>query len=115
MKSNQTYLLQIIDYIDQIMVYTRDVGFDKFEENGMLQDAVIRKIELIGEAAKRLSIDFWETHRNNLPLAEAVSTRNRLIHQYDEIDIRIVWHTVRKDLPGLREKLIQIIDLDHTL
>lgn len=74
----------------------------------MLQDAVIRKIELIGEAANRLSTGFWEAYRNSLPLAEAVSTCNRLIHEYDDIDIRIVWNTVINDLPELRVKIIQI-------
>ncbi len=115
MKSNQTFLLQIIDYVDQIMVYTADVDFEHFEESSMLQDAVIRKIELIGEAANRLSTGFWEAYRNTIPLAEAVSTRNRLIHQYDDIDIRIVWNTVSKDLPELREKIIQIIESNHSL
>jgi uncharacterized protein with HEPN domain len=77
MKSNSLYLKQIVDYINEINDYLDEVKFDEFEQSGLLQDAVIRKIELIGEAAKRLSISFWEKYRTELPLAQAVSTRNR--------------------------------------
>ncbi len=54
-----------------------ELGFGEFENNSLLQDGVIRKIELIGEAAKRLSDSFWESYRDTLPLAEAASTRKR--------------------------------------
>ena len=57
MKDNLVYLRQIVDYIDDIEGYVKSADFNQFETNGLLQDGVIRKIELIGEAAKRLSID----------------------------------------------------------
>jgi uncharacterized protein with HEPN domain len=110
MKNNLVYLQQIVDYIVQVEEYVNTTDFEKFEQNGLVQDAVIRKIELIGEAAKRLSLDFWEKYRNSLPLAEAVSTRNRLIHQYDDIDLKIVWNTVKNDLPELKKKLEEFIE-----
>ncbi|MHC1785103.1 MAG: DUF86 domain-containing protein [Anaerolineaceae bacterium] len=97
MKNNLVYLQQIVDYIDQVDEYVRAIDFEEFEQNGLIQDAVIRKIEQIGETAKRLSVQFWKDYRGILPLAEAVSTRNRLIHQYDDIDLRIVWNTLRID------------------
>lgn len=109
MKNNLVYLKQIVDYVDEIEMYMDGVEFEKFEQSGLLQDAIIRKIELIGEAAKRLSIGFWEKYRKELPLAEAVSTRNRLIHQYDDIDLKIVWNTVKSDLPNLRQKIKGLI------
>ena len=110
MKDNLVYLRQIVDYIDAIEIYVRSTDFQGFETNGLLQDAVIRKIELIGEAAKRLSISFWEQYRETLPLAEAVSTRNRLIHQYDDIDLKIVWNTIKYDLPELKKKLLEFLE-----
>ena len=54
--------------------------------------------------------DFWQQYRHTLPLAEAVSTRNRFIHQYDDIDLKMVWNTVKNDLPLLKEKLIELIE-----
>jgi uncharacterized protein with HEPN domain len=110
MKSNSVYLHQIVDYIDDIESYIKLLDFHQFEENGLVQDAVIRKIELIGEAAKRLSVSFWEQYRETLPLAEAVSTRNRLIHQYDDIDLRIIWNTIKNDLPSLKQKLLEFLE-----
>jgi len=110
MKDNLIYLRQIIDYIDDIEAYVQSIDFIGFEKNGLLQDAVIRKIELIGEVAKRLSVAFWDQYREILPLAEAVSTRNRLIHQYDDIDLQIVWNTLKHDLPDLKTKLIEFLD-----
>lgn len=113
MKNNLVYLEQIIDYIDQVNAYVNGIDYEDFEKNPMVQDAVIRKIEQIGEAAKRLSETFWERYRGILPLAEAVSTRNRLIHQYDDIDIRIVWNTVQGDLPKLKAQLADFITGRH--
>ena len=109
MKDNIVYLKQIIDYVNDIEKYIEGVNIDDFEKNGMLQDAVIRKIELIGESANRLSVEFWEKYRNELPLAQAVSTRNRMIHQYDDIDLKIVWNTIKNDLPDLRRKLEEMV------
>jgi len=108
-KNNAVYLRQIIDYVEEVEKYIKKVSFSEFEKNGLLQDAVIRKIELIGEAARRLSPLFWQKYRKVLPLAEAVSTRNRLIHEYDDIDLEIVWNTLKNDLLELKKKIEEII------
>ena len=99
----------MIDFVEQVESYLKGIHFNEFEKSGLLQDAVIRKIELIGESAKRLSVSFWEKYKNTLPLAAAVSTRNRMIHQYDDVDLKIVWNTVKNDLPRLKKKLKDII------
>lgn len=104
-KNNLVYLRQIVEYVSVIEEYVGGVKFIEFEKNGLLQDAVIRKIELIGEAARKLSPLFWDKYRKKLPLAEAVSTRNRLIHEYDDIDLEIIWNTVKEDLPELKIKI----------
>jgi len=104
-KNNLIYLKQIIDYVDKIEGYVSGISFEDFEKNGLLQDGVMRNIELIGETARKLSPLFWEKYRKVLPLAEAVSMRNRLIHEYDDIDLEIVWNTVKIDLVELREKI----------
>lgn len=109
MKTNFVYLRQIIDFVDDIENYIGNSSFADFEKSGLLQDAVVRKIELIGESAKRLSIDFWEKYKDELPLAQAVSTRNRMIHQYDDIDLKIVWNTIKNDLPELKKKIEGIV------
>ncbi|PIU73353.1 hypothetical protein CO009_02765 [Candidatus Shapirobacteria bacterium CG_4_8_14_3_um_filter_35_11] len=109
MKTDFVYLQQINDFINEIESYIGNIGFDDFAQSGLLQDAVVRKIELIGESAKRLSLNFWKKYKNELPLAQAVSTRNRMIHQYDDIDLKIVWNTIKNDLPDLKKKIKEII------
>jgi len=109
MKTDFVYLQQINDFINEIESYIGNIGFDDFAQSGLLQDAVVRKIELIGKSAKRLSLNFWKKYKNELPLAQAVSTRNRMIHQYDDIDLKIVWNTIKNDLPDLKKKIKEII------
>ena len=99
----------MVDYIEKIEGYVNGISFVKFENDGLLQDGVMRNIELIGETARKLSPLFWEKYRKVLPLAEAVSMRNRLIHEYEDVDLRIVWNTIKIDLPNLKEKVEEII------
>lgn len=99
----------MVDYIEKIEGYVNGISFEKFENDGLLQDGVMRNIELIGETARKLSPLFWEKYRKVLPLAEAVSMRNRLIHEYEDVDLRIVWNTIKIDLPNLKEKVEEII------
>jgi len=108
-KDNKIYLRQIRDYIEDIEGYINKVTFKKFENSQLLQDGIIRKIELIGESARRLTESFWDKYSKELPLAKAVSMRNKLIHEYDDIDLRIIWNTVKNDLPELKNKIEEII------
>ena len=108
-KNNRVYLQQIVNYIEKIEGYVSGINFGEFENNGLLQDGVMRNIELIGETARKLSPLFWEKYRKVLPLAQAVSMRNKLIHEYDDVDLKIVWNTVKIDLVELKEKVMEII------
>ncbi len=108
-KNNLVYLKQIMDYIDKIEGYVNGISFEDFEQDGLLQDGVMRNIELIGETARKLSPLFWEKYRKVLPLAEAVSMRNKLIHEYADIDLEIVWNTVKIDLVELKRKIDRMI------
>lgn len=108
-KNNRVYLLEILEYVDDIQTYLKRFDFEKFENERLVQDAVIRKIELIGEIAKRLSDGFWDQYREILPLAEAVATRNKLIHEYDDVNLEIIWNTAKKDLWKLKREILKIV------
>lgn len=99
-KDNQVYLKQIVEAGQKVIKYLTGVTLEKFEKNEQLQDAVIRKLEVIGEAANRLDRQFLEENKN-IPLVMAVAMRNKLVHDYDEIDIKVVFDTVKKDVSGL--------------
>ena len=107
-KSETVYLKQIRDYIDKINRYIKDKDFKSLQKDDLLQDAEIRNLEIIGETANRLSKEFLEKH-SDLPLLKAVVMRHKLIHDYDEINLKIVWNTIKKDLPGLRKKIVKIL------
>jgi uncharacterized protein with HEPN domain len=101
-KNNQVYLQDISKAISKIEKYTANISFDKFFKEDMRQDAVIRQLEIIGEAANRISKDFLDDHPD-FPLKEAIRMRNFLIHGYDEVNIKVVWKTVREDIPLLKK------------
>ena len=77
---------------------------EEFEQDEILQLAVVRIIELIGEAASRVPADVRGQYPS-VPWSDIVGTRNRLIHGYDRVDLRIVWDTIQDDLPVLIEVL----------
>lgn len=104
------YLDHILGAIERIQRYTADVDEQGFLLNEMLQDAVVRNVEVIGEAANNIQrVDplFAEKH-NEIPWQVMYTMRNRLTHGYDVIDFQIVWKTIKEDLP-LLARLIRAI------
>lgn len=85
---------------------------DAFREAAVVQDAVIRNLEILGEAANRVrraDPDF-ESRHPQIPWAAVAGMRNRLIHEYFEVDLEVVWQTVRHELPTLSTVLADLVD-----
>jgi len=104
------YLQHILDAIDRASKYTADIDFAAFEQDTRTQDAVIRTIEIIGEAANKTRSadpDFAALY-SDIPWDVMYGMRNRIVHDYFEVDLEVVWQTVKQDLPQLR---LQITDL----
>ena len=105
------YLSHIVDAIDRINKYCQDLDEPSFLANDLVQDAVIRNFEVIGEASKnveRVAPDFISTHQE-LPFAFAYEMRNVLAHGYYKVDLGVVWKTIERDLPYLREQVVLAI------
>ncbi len=100
MQRDRGYLVDILDAARLALSYVEEVTREEFLRDVQRQDAVIRRIEIIGEAARRLSEDI-RTALPNLPWPEMVGLRNMLIHEYGDIDLDIVWDTLQIDLPPL--------------
>lgn len=100
MKDDRTYLLHIRDAIARIMEYTGG-GKESFLASPIAQDAVVRNIEIIGEAAKRLSEKFKNEHPT-IPWKRISGMRDKVIHEYFGVDLQLVWEVVERDLPQLR-------------
>ena len=97
MKDDKLYLIHILECIEKIESYTRE-GREAFMTTPVLQDAVIRNCEIIGEAAKRVSDEMkqalWE-----VPWRQLAGFRDVLIHNYPGVDVGEVWNIIVRDLP----------------
>lgn len=97
------YLSHIAQAIERIDLYLEGVDKDRFLQDTLLQDAVIRNLEIVGEASRnilRIDADFLARHPE-MPLQSAYEMRNILTHGYFEVDLAIVWDTAKRDLPEL--------------
>lgn len=103
-KDDAVYEKHILDAIIRIKEYTRDVKYEDFKSNNLLQDGVIRQIEIIGEAAKRLS-DIFRNQHADIPWKDIAGMRDKLIHDYFGVDMDAVWDTAQKDIPALEQGL----------
>ena len=75
----------------------------------MMQDAVVRQLEIIGEASRQLSDDFREQH-DDVPWRAIIGMRNRIAHDYLNIDLDVVWDVVQHDLPDLKRRVHEVLD-----
>jgi len=108
MERDNTYIHHILDAITKIAEYTAGMTEDAFLASPVVGDAVLRQLEIIGEAARHVS----EEGRANfpqIPWPKIVGLRNRLIHEYFNVDWRIVWQAVVADLPSLRADLEKVV------
>lgn len=101
------YLGHIVEAIDRIQRYTAGMTPDAFAASELAQDAVIRNLEVIGEASRNILRTHPDTAaaHPDLPLAAAYEMRNALAHGYFKIDLGIVWNTLQRDLPPLRDRV----------
>ena len=101
-------LRHILDEAAEACHYVEDIAFDEFAKEGKTVRAVIRCIEVIGEAVSKISIEFREEHPD-VPWQKIIGMRNRLIHVYFDIDYDIIWQTVKENLPPLIEQMQSIL------
>jgi uncharacterized protein with HEPN domain len=107
-RDDSVYLKHIRDSIAKIQAYTKGLNKASFLKDSLVQDAVIRQIEIIGEAAKRLSERIRAQH-TDVPWQDISGMRNKLIHDYFGVDIEKVWLTVRDDIPILKKEIARIL------
>jgi len=100
--------LQMRDHVREAVAFTRNKTHDEVIRDRVLNLAVTRLLEVLGEAATRVSPDLRERYPG-IPWQQIIGLRNRLIHAYDQVDLEILWEIVSEDLPPLSKKLDDII------
>jgi uncharacterized protein with HEPN domain len=107
MNNDLVYLHHIIDALEKIGRYLTGKSLKDLFLDDMLLDAVVRELEIIGEAAKNISNEF-QKNNPSIPWQSMTGMRNRLIHEYFGVDKKVVWDTCQIDLPELK-KLISVV------
>ncbi len=107
MKDDRIYLLHIRDAIDRILTYTAG-GRSEFFNDPKTQDAVVRNIEIIGEAVKNVSARLKQA-RPDVPWKRIAGMRDKMIHEYFGVNLDLVWDAVEQSLPPFRATLEEIL------
>ena len=98
-----------MDEIDFILKNTKDINHDTLTQNEVLERAIVRSLEIIGEAVKRIDQDF-KNQNKDIDWKKIAGFRDILIHRYFSIDWDIVWDVIKNKIPELRDKLGNLID-----
>lgn len=107
-KDDLLYLNHILSAIDRVERYLRGVDLNRFFSDTLLQDAVLRQLEIVGEASARLS-DLAKSQHPDIPWNQIVGMRNRLVHAYFDVNLDICWEVARIDLPRLKNAVLNIL------
>ena len=97
----QLYLRDILDSINKIAKFSQELSYEDFKANDMAIDAIVRNLEIIGEAARNMPAEVKDNN-TEIPWEKMVSMRNKILHEYFGVDLEILWKTTQEDLPVLK-------------
>jgi uncharacterized protein with HEPN domain len=112
-KNDSVYLSHILNSIERIEEYTKNMDKEDFLSHNLVQDGTIRQIEIIGEATKNLSKELRDKYPQ-IPWSDIAGMRDRLIHHYFGVNLKAVWDTVKVDIPVLKDEILTILHVLET-
>lgn len=105
----RVYIDDILEAIKKTENYSKKISFEEFSRNEQLVDAIIRNCEIIGEAVKNISQEIKEKHAD-IPWRKMTGMRDKLIHQYFGVNKKIIWKTIKEDLPKVKPEIKKILN-----
>jgi uncharacterized protein with HEPN domain len=103
------YILDILESINSIESFVKGYSFEEFVKDKKTIDAVIRNLEVIGEAAKNIPKEIKKKY-NEVPWKEMAGMRDKLIHEYHGVDLEIVWEVINRRLPNIKPLFRKIME-----
>ncbi len=112
-RDESVYLRHVLDAIVRIESYLQGIDKEAFLQHNLIQDGVIRQLEIIGEAVKRLAEELRAKHPR-VPWQDIAGMRDKLIHGYFGVDLEKVWLTAQDDLPTLKAEVTEMLkNIEH--
>jgi len=108
MRRDEAYLLDILIAARKALKFVEGIDRNEFEDNEIIQNAVLRPLEIIGEASGKISKEFRKRNKE-IPWGDMIDLRNRLIHEYFRVDYGVVWDTIQDDLPKLIDQIEPLV------
>ena len=108
-KETLIFIQHILDSIEKIEKFMQGVNEKDFYKDEKLQDAIVRRIEVIGEAVKNIPIGFRNKY-SNIPWIKIAGMRDKLMHHYFGINLKTVWKVIEKDIPKLKREIKKIME-----
>ena len=106
------FIQDIKDCIAQIDEFVGDMKLEEFKADEMVSSAVVRKLEVIGEATKNIPSEIRQKYKE-LPWSDMAKMRDKIIHGYFGIDYEVVWKTIKERLPEIKPKIDNILELEN--
>jgi len=111
---DDAYMLDMLLAARKVQSYTRNVNWERFRDEDLIQNAVMHQIQIIGEAARKISRQYRDAH-SEIPWQMIIGMRNRLVHEYFDIIPERVWDVVDRDIPELIRLIEPLVPPDEAV
>ena len=101
---NNIIINKMIGYVEKILNYSANISYDEFVKNEMLVEACVFNLSQIGELANKLD-DVYRQEHKNIAWKQIYGLRNRIVHDYEGVNLKLVWEIIKSDLPDLQNEL----------